>query len=87
MPSFISIIALEFLLLILKFNMQSFPINSAVSILTLNSGVSLNTKYSGLIPITYFSSLKLCFILFSFNKLKSIEKSSPTKTFPSLFIS
>ena len=41
----------------LKFTIQSFPINSTVSILDLNKGFSLVTKYSGLIPTMYLPSV------------------------------
>ena len=46
----ISVIDFALISLILKFTMQSFPINSTDSTLTLNNGLSLNSKYSGLIP-------------------------------------
>ena len=38
----------------MKFNIQSFPINSAVSIFPLNNGVSLKIKYSGLIEALFY---------------------------------
>ena len=81
MLSFTSTIDFEFTPLALKFNIQSLPINSTVSISTLNKGFSLFTKYSGLIPTTYLSSVNSALNLSLFNKLKSIEKSSPLEHF------
>ena len=69
MLSFTSTIDFEFTPLALKFNIQSLPINSTLSISTLNKGFSfLVTKYSGLIPTTYLSSVKSALNLSLFNK-------------------
>ena len=81
--SFTSTIDFEFTPLTLKFNIQSLPINSTESIVVVYKGFLLFIKYSGLIPTTYLSSVNSALNLSLFNKLKSIEKSSPFRTFPS----